>query len=166
MPAVRALLTTLQGSPLETSVNPVMAVALGAAIYAHILETGQALKTVKLQPEAPLHHDAPLPGWLSAVSGPGFPKAPAPVPPPARLICNPQGAAVVVPAEPFPEVKFVTAHGVGIRAKSKSDGHLKNVILIPKNSRVPVKWYTTFSPDALSLSILRRVQITQGGHRR
>lgn len=46
MPAVRAMLKETCGFPPDTGVNPVTAVALGAAIYAHVLETGQSFKAI------------------------------------------------------------------------------------------------------------------------
>lgn len=57
MPAVRAMLKDTCGFPPDTGVNPVTAVALGAAIYAHMLETGHELKT--LHPAAPVSGQPP-----------------------------------------------------------------------------------------------------------
>ncbi len=130
MPAVRMLLSQLKGSPPETSVNPVMAVALGAAIYAHILESGGAFKTVTLR------------------SGNAETHSPE----------------IQTAESQRPKVYFVTAHGVGIRARDGADGHWKNFVLIPKNSRVPARSSPRrFQLDAPSHdNSFVKVEITQG----
>ena len=50
MPAVRQMLEEASGKPVVMEKNPVMLVALGAAIYAHMLDTGNAIKTLKQKP--------------------------------------------------------------------------------------------------------------------
>lgn len=126
MPMVRTMLKEVSGRPADTGVNPVLAVALGAACYARLLEQGQAPKTV-VKKEA---------------------HAPAAV-----------GQAASVPA--LPAVHFVTAHGVGVRARVQ--GQPANHVLIKRNTRVPFSIhydFKTYSSDG----IVRRmpIVITQG----
>jgi molecular chaperone DnaK len=51
LPAVRAMLREASGLQPDTGVNPVIAVALGAAIYAHMLESGSEVHTIRRPPE-------------------------------------------------------------------------------------------------------------------
>ena len=48
MPMVHKMIEDATGRPPDTNVNPVMAVALGASIYACMLETGKAPRTIRL----------------------------------------------------------------------------------------------------------------------
>ena len=48
MPMVRQMLQQASGNPPDRGINPVTAVALGAAIYAHQLETGRGPRAVRL----------------------------------------------------------------------------------------------------------------------
>lgn len=48
MPAIREMLKRVSGLNLDFGVHPIMAVSLGAAIYAHLLEKGEQPKTVLL----------------------------------------------------------------------------------------------------------------------
>ncbi len=109
MPMVRRMLQDLSGFPPDTGVNPVIAVALGAALYANMLETDSAPKAIHLK-EAPANVELPVP--VKAAS-------------PARSS-----------AASLPSVRFVTAHGVGLRLRG-SDGNLYNQVLIPRNRSVP-----------------------------
>jgi hypothetical protein len=60
----------------------------------------------------------------------GFPDADTPV------LLESAEESVIIPVTPLPTVKFVTAHGVGVRAKTP-EGGFRNNVLIPKNTRVP-----------------------------
>lgn len=108
MPAVRTMLQQLSGKAPDTAVNPVLAVALGAASYGYMLESGQHLKALHLQ-----QHDE------RASETSGVDVAAAPEAAPLRL----------------PNVRFVTAHGVGVRVRAEN--RYRNRVLVPKNSRVP-----------------------------
>lgn len=50
MPMVREMLQQASGKPPDRGINPVTAVALGAAIYAHQLESGKGPKAIRLKP--------------------------------------------------------------------------------------------------------------------
>ena len=91
MPMVQRMLSDVSGRQPESGVNPVLAVALGAAHYAHLLEAGKA---------------------------------------PAAL-----QTAGDEPASKQPSVRFVTAHGVGIKTMKNKKPY--NSVLIHKNSQVP-----------------------------
>ncbi|MCI0460528.1 MAG: Hsp70 family protein [Gemmataceae bacterium] len=107
MPMVRQMLRDVSGSPPDTGINPVTAVALGAAIYANILETGQGPKAILKGEKTP---------------------AAATVDSASYLTSTPQTGDL-------PRVHFVTAHGVGVKALKQ--GRWTNAVLIPKNTRVP-----------------------------
>jgi len=114
MPAVRQMLRELSGKPPDTGVNPVVAVALGAAIYAHTVETGRGIKTIE---------------QLSAMA--------------------------------VPKIRFVTAHGVGLKIRGL-DGWA-NRVLIPKNTPVPAsitKRFLTKSTGTGGTQI--KFDVTQG----
>jgi len=117
MPAVRHMLKAVSGKPPDTGVNPVLAVALGAAVYAHMLETGNAVKAIQQKPtiepveEQELREPQDMPEMA--------------VPPP-----------LAIAADTIPTVSFVTAHGVGL--KTRTDAGWANRVLIPKNTKVPV----------------------------
>jgi molecular chaperone DnaK len=153
MPAVRKMLKETSGIQPEPGVNPVVAVALGAAIYAQMLETGESFKAIH-QKDAAETTSAPaeLPASQSS-----------------RLKSVVSGSAVersdrtdsATDGMSRPTVKFVTAHGVGVKVHSK--GRSRNEVLIPKNSRVPVKVTRRFitAGDA-SGSKSVSITITQG----
>jgi molecular chaperone DnaK len=123
MPAVKDELKQLTGSPLEVRVNPLNAVALGASVYAHILECGEELTTVNLR-------DQKTTETTPTQAGPDKPRTPPTQRPEPRK-------KVVIPAEPLPAVRFVTAHGVGIKVLDANGTEFINKVLIGKNSRVP-----------------------------
>lgn len=91
MPMVQRMLADVSGRQPESGVNPVLAVALGAAHYAYLLESGKA---------------------------------------PAAILKDGEAA----PAKQ-PSVRFVTAHGVGIKTMKSKKPY--NSVLIHKNSQVP-----------------------------
>jgi len=114
MPSVRQMLQETSGKPPDTGVNPVVAVALGAATYAYMLETGDARKVLRhessIEPEAEERD-----GYeLADVKPPPLPEKTAEI----------------------PAVRFVTAHGVGLKLRDNESW--TNRVLIPKNSQVPV----------------------------
>ena len=115
MPAVRQMLKEVSGKPPDTGVNPVLAVALGAAVYAHMLETGSAVKAIQqkqtIEPEEEQGEWAETPDVAA--------------PPPLSIA-----------AESIPTVSFVTAHGVGLKTRTQTGW--ANRVLIPKNTKVPV----------------------------
>jgi len=146
MPAVRRMLQDLSGKRPDTGVNPLLAVALGAAIYAHMLETGHAIRALepKRTGEA---MPAPLTPLARRTKEP-WSATPPPMPPP-------------IPALAIPTVRFVTAHGVGLRVRGQR-GWI-NRVLIPKNTRAPVsvtKRFLTSSSQTGKKHI--RIEITQG----
>ncbi|MDA1012916.1 MAG: Hsp70 family protein [Planctomycetota bacterium] len=97
MPMVQRMLADVSGRQPESGVNPVLAVALGAAHYAYLLEAGNAPEAIQ-----------------TATNDDSEPKPPA-----AKL----------------PSVRFVTAHGVGIKTMKQKKPY--NSVLIHKNSQVP-----------------------------
>jgi molecular chaperone DnaK len=110
MPMVRNMLQQASGFAPDTGVNPVIAVALGAALYANLLETDSAPKAIHLKPA----RDSRIPGSSQeAVGGAG-----------------------AAPERGFPKVRFVTAHGVGLRVLTDR-GMMVNQVLVPRNSPVP-----------------------------
>jgi molecular chaperone DnaK len=143
MPAVRQMLEELSGKRPETGVNPGIAVAVGAAIYAHMLETGQAAQPKG--PTGPAAAQSKQPA--RKVKEPWSPTPPS-LPPP-------------VPAAALPTVRFVTAHGVGLKVRGRQ-GWI-NKVLIPKNTPVPAsvtKRFLTGSSAEGKKHI--RIEITQG----
>jgi molecular chaperone DnaK len=112
MPAVPAMLERVSGKKPEFGVNPVLAVALGAAVYAHLLESDRGLKLVER----------------------------------SRT-----------------QIRFVTAHGVGVRVRDDSGTGWKNSVLIHKNSPVPAtaskRFYTA---EETSEQTVIKVEVTQG----
>ena len=94
MPAVKELIRREHGQVPETLVNPVLSVALGAAIYAHLLDSESQLKLVPL--------------------GAGAPPKPA-------------------------SVRFVTAHGLGLKVRSRDGQAWINDVRIPKGTLVPAR---------------------------
>lgn len=132
MPAVRELLERLSRRKPETGVNPVLAVALGAATYAHLLQSGQqfrALATAETR-EAEAAFELAV------------------EPPP-------------IPNTAPPKVRFVTAHGVGLKVRSSQQW--VNRVLIPKNTPVPAavtQRFLTRATGARGREV--KIQITQG----
>ena len=115
MPMVRQVLQQVSGKPPDIGINPVTAVALGAAVYGHILETGHGPKQIVL--------DEPT-------------SAP---------------------------VRFVTAHGVGVRVRRQ--GVRVNDVVIPKNTAVPmsaVREYRTVKHGANRDANRINIVVTQG----
>jgi len=154
MPAVRNMLKEASGIAPDVAVNPVVAVALGAAIYAHMLDTGHEVKTVR-RASVIEADDAEI-----EVLG-EEPVEPLPV---AASLSEDDSASLATefdtPAR-MPTVKFVTAHGVGVKVVSK--GQWKNRVLIPSNTQVPVKATERFKATgkATGASFIT-VEITQG----
>jgi molecular chaperone DnaK len=139
MPAVRQMLKDISRMTPDTGVNPVIAVALGAAIYAHMLETGSAPKAI--------HQKEPI------APNPGTGTAPPAIVAPAETLPAPTGA--------LPRVRFVTAHGVGVKALSK--GKWINAVLIPKNTPVPCSVSKRFySVKSASGNTAVKIVVTQG----
>jgi molecular chaperone DnaK len=148
MPAVRNMLAELSKKPPETGVNPVTAVALGAAIYAQMLESGQAIKTL---------HDRPA-EEIEPVPSSRIPTA-KPLSPAEAAQANDVVDAEIMAA--LPSVSFVTAHGVGVRVLHQQKWI--NQVLIPKNTKVPThvtrRFWTT---GAVNKKGFISVGITQG----
>lgn len=188
MPAVRQMLEETAGFPPDTGVSPVMAVALGAAIYAQMRETGHSLKPVvplreeasaaatqREQPKAASHPQGSEPAVVSeagaatlntdelqrhdrAESNAEETRTSAnesaqsePAPP----------AAAEIQQAPLPEVRFVTAHGVGVKALG--DDGWQNAVLIHKNTPVPSRtsqrFRTTSETGGATYLV---IEITQG----
>jgi molecular chaperone DnaK len=107
MPMVRQMIQQVSGKPPDININPVTAVALGAAVYAQILETGQGPTEIVVRNE-----------------------------PPVSLDTLPSAATPTAATESMP-VRFVTAHGVGVRIR-RQQAHV-NDVLIRKNTPVPAR---------------------------
>ncbi len=122
MPMVRQMLERAGGRPPDRGINPVTAVALGAAIYAHQLTSGQGPRAVRL--------------------GGGGSGAPG--------------------TSTRPSVRFVTAHGIGIRTSPA--GRQVNTVLIPRNSPVPAAAHQRFRTKKTKTGPATgiRVVVTQG----
>jgi len=136
MPCVRRMLEQISGKPPDTGVNPVLAVALGAAVYAHMLETGQARKLIRQR-----QGDQPPAERTAFELGADAPSLP--------------------PTETVPLVRFVTAHGVGV--KVRSGDRWTNKVLIPKNTQVPAKVTRRFLTKATGSGGTQiKIDITQG----
>lgn len=172
MPAVRQVLREMSGLTPETEVNPVVAVALGAAIYAHILETRSSSKELRVLEKTEATTEAPV--RPEAVSSAAEPES-VPLPPPVAETSQAGRAepsstqpgpderptAVTAASATIPEIRFVTAHGVGVKARVGEEW--RNSVLIPKNTRVPAearKRYYTSRQTREGASL--RVEITQG----
>ena len=137
MPMIRTMLREISGREPDSGVNPVLAVALGAAQYAQLLESGHAPQAVLRQ--------KPQPDDAFELEEQTI------VPPPLR-------ATVAMPS-----VGFVTAHGVGIKAYV--NGKKSNYVLIHKNTRVPCQVSRTFTTKANDDGTARErlpIQVTQG----
>jgi molecular chaperone DnaK len=135
MPMVRGMLERASGKRPDTGVNPVLAVALGAAQYAYLLETDQAPRAVRTEGRDQPASDETV----------------------AELQDQER------PALQLPSLKFVTAHGVGVRARVK--GQDSNVVLIRKNTPVPCRVsqsFTTFADNKDGAISRLAVAITQG----
>lgn len=148
MPAVRKMIKDVSGIVADTGVNPVVAVALGAATYAHMLETGQGIREIRTLPNVNAAN-APQASDLLPPSALAPSQDPSPEPAPAD-------------ASPLPQVRFVTAHGVGI--KVKANGEWRNVVLISKNSSVPSTQTKRFRTTGTPLGTVSHIaiEITQG----
>ena len=159
MPSVRDMLKRISGKPADYGVNPVMAVALGAALYGSLLETGEGLKQIVLSqqrddPETvgePSAQQAETTSYSSSDSD-------------SRPILSfPQEAGSASPPETAtgPRVRFVTAHGVGVKVRIGQ--RWRNQVLIPKNTAVPTsvaKRFTTIGSAAPTQTL--RIEVTQG----
>jgi len=112
MPAVHTMLERASGKKPEYGVNPVIAVALGAAVYAYILESDLGLTLIE---------------------------------------------------RPRTDIKFVTAHGVGLKVRNESGSDWKNSVLIPKNSQVPASATKRFvCAEEINEHTVVKIEITQG----
>lgn len=141
MPAVRRMIQQVSGKSPDTGVNPVLAVSLGAAVYAHMLETGHALKALQQKPRCEPQEGPPAePEGLESPN----------VPP-----------TILMPTESMPTVRFVTAHGVGVKVCSHA-GWI-NRVLIPKNTTVPASVTRRFLTKASGRGGTEiKIELTQG----
>jgi molecular chaperone DnaK len=136
MPAVREMVHRLSGKPPDTGINPVLAVALGAAMYGYLLETGRGLRAIPRP--AGQDAEAELPGYELGIEEPETKSRPV-----------------------MPVVRFVTAHGVGLKIRAGSEW--SNKVLIPKNTRVPANITQRFRTRATgSRGQQIKIDITQG----
>lgn len=157
MPMVHTMIEDATGRAPDTNVNPVMAVALGAAIYACMLETGKAPRTIRLDESAPDREppetEYPVPPQGSEADVPPVQVPPAqPEAPPSREITA-------------PKVRFVTAHGVGVRVRDPNGTGWKNSVLIPEQTPVPNEnpaTKTFISADKIRAGSVIKIEITQG----
>ena len=138
MLSVRKMLAEISGKAPDTGVNPVLAVSLGAAVYAQMLETGEWKKAIQQKKAAAESETQQTAFELEA----GVPSV--------------EDETLYTPT-----VRFVTAHGVGLKVRS-GEGWA-NKVLIPKNSRVPVNVTRRFLTKATGSSGTQiKVNITQG----
>lgn len=143
MPTVRQMLRSVSGREPDIGVNPVLAVALGAAAYAHMLETGRAPKAILRKKSVADVEERPPEEAPVAIDTPAIPPDHSPVLP--------------------PNIRFVTAHGVGIRTR-QPDGQRVNHVLISKHQRVPASATGRFRTRGANPGSARRIRIevTQG----
>ena len=135
MPMVRTMLKQLSGKDPETGVNPVLAVALGAAIYAQMLESGNAPKAIQHVKLSEKVRDAD--GTVTERQ-------------------EPLAAPTVLPS-----VRFVTAHGVGVKIRHKEK--MVNFVLIKKNTPVPCEVSREFKTYSAGGNTRRvTIEVTQG----
>jgi len=174
MPMVRNMLQEISGHPPDTGVNPVLAVALGAAQYAYLLEQGQAPQSVHQQPEDELQpeeepSEAPkLPQNADLDIDLDFDVGDDEFEAPAEPVWEDDespapGATPSLQTTLLPQVGFVTAHGVGVKAYVKRKK--SNVVLIHKNTRVPCEVSKIFKtvPDSRGNTRQRiPIEVTQG----
>lgn len=167
LPTVRRMLEAAHGQKPDTRVHPMTAVAQGAALYAHLLETGAAHRDLiqLVGKDAATPEPAPSPVVVPAsepVSAKAEPiaspsqatAAPQPVPitppiaptitqekptapPPPARTRPATPVSTPKPAMPSPQVTFVTASGFGVAVTHGSAQ--KNTVLIPKNTAVPTE---------------------------
>ena len=185
MPAVRKMIKEASGSEPDVGVNPVVAVALGAAIYAQMLEAGNSVRAILHGPGSDDHEQ-------SAHATTSVPEAAEEVveeqlhiEPDVRNSVD-EGELTVLdgtveeteyddsyedehsPVEessfdvpPLPTVRFVTAHGVGVKVRSRTGW--RNSVLIPKNTSVPVKVAKRyFTASEASGGSCVKIEVTQG----
>jgi len=138
-------------------VNPVVAVALGAAIYAHMLETGHSMKAISRVPTSDIAQE-PCPPEARPSSSAPLPSAASPLSLPAAHAPPTSIAASI--GTSVPTVHFITAHGVGVKARV-GDGWV-NKVLIGKNTRVPYRVTKRFLTKALGPGRQIRIEIMQG----
>ncbi len=139
MPAVREMLKKVSGQPPDVGVNPVVAVALGAAIYAHMLETGHAMKAIQQRAATDTEEPARAEEPRIFVTPPPVPEVPG-----------------------VPTVRFVTAHGVGVKAQAGTSTRWVNKVLIHKNTRVPCQTTMQFRTRRTGPNSDIKICITQG----
>ncbi|MCY2986901.1 MAG: Hsp70 family protein [Planctomycetota bacterium] len=177
MPAVRRMLQETCGFSPDSGVHPVAAVAQGAAIYAHLLERGQAPRTFSQttadEPPVAALPPTPNPPPPETVTAPWPETALTPF----RILSDEPGNATVEdepanlaveddpPTSPsLPRVRFVTAHGVGLRTRRGSVS--RNNVLIPKNSLVPIESTKRFvTSDMGGGGAFISILVTQGDTR-
>jgi molecular chaperone DnaK len=186
MPAVRKMIKEASGSEPDVGVNPVVAVALGAAIYAQMVETGEAVKTL-LHGPATEEQEQPAPAATKTVADPAeevVEEDSCRIPDMKEFVddselsvadatemeteCDESHVDAQAPVEAssldipqLPTVRFVTAHGVGVKVRTGIGW--KNSVLIPKNTSVPVrvaKRYVTASQTGGGTCV--KIQVTQG----
>ncbi|MEO1995402.1 MAG: Hsp70 family protein [Planctomycetaceae bacterium] len=112
MPMVGDMLREISGLTPDSGVNPILAVALGAAHYAYLLESGSGPNTLSSAPASEVDDGVAEPDHLGSLS------------------VDSSAADVDQPA-----VRFVTAHGVGIKVVLRF--RETNMVLIHKNTPVP-----------------------------
>jgi len=148
MPVVRDMLRQASGISPDVAVNPVTAVALGAATYAHMLETGLEIDAIRFQQKVE---------ELESVIMIDDDEAPSSLP--TAMLVSDHDLAPVVPARP--EVRFVTAHGVGLRVHTQHG--MRNRVLIPSNTPVPASVTRRFTATGKGSGGAHiRIEITQG----
>jgi molecular chaperone DnaK len=142
MPAVRELLRRVAGKPPLEALDPDVAVARGAALYAGLLGRG-----ARIAVEGETAREPDLVGLLPGAR--------------ARLsdgVESDDGEGDALPLLPgacrVPEVEDVLTHALGVLCVTKSG--FKNVVLIPDQTRVPAsrtKRFRTVRSDQTAVSV-------------
>ena len=129
---------------------------LGAAIYAHMLETGQQMKTIQKENATPQPDDTPLEVDVEETADQTLPVA--------EILPDNVSSPPAPPRVEMPTVNFVTAHGVGVKVCAQ--GEWRNAVLIAKNSRVPHsvtrRFKTTGGSSRTGKLAAISIEITQG----
>lgn len=166
MPMIRTMLEQSSGRSPDVSVNPVTAVSMGAAIYAYLLENDSAPRAVRSQDERSDVTDKQ--NMVTVLSDPHatqieeFQLEDDEIE--VELDVDEDEDEMTTLTIDLPNVQFVTAHGVGVKAKAK--GEWTNVVLIPKNSPVPATVSRQFYTKGTGVGAKRiRIHVTQGDTR-
>ncbi len=176
MPMVKLMLERISGKIPRSDIDPSTVVALGAAIYAGVLETRGAIQgasgsqqSEKDQPkeEPPSAPEPELPPrMLPGPRSQGFTRGAsgsAPSPKPAsEFVVEPLSPPSEDPSDDLElevDLQLVNSHGVGVYATKR--GQKVNVVMIPRNSELPTVQKQLFRTTRTNLRELR-VRVSEG----